>query len=57
MISIRKNPNFSNWIQVFAFGKLKDEFNKQSKAVRYAKDLAKTNNQDRINIEGQIKSL
>jgi len=57
MISIRKNPNFSNWIQVFAFGKLRDEFTQQSKAIRYAKELAKTSNQNHINIEGRMRSL
>lgn len=57
MISIRKNPNFSNWLQVFAFGKFMDEFSKQSKALKYAKDLARTANQNHINIEGEIKSL
>ena len=41
MISIRKNPNFGNWFQVFAFGKFVDEFNKQQKAVRFAKTIAK----------------
>ena len=57
MISIRKNPNFSNWIQVFAFGKLRDEFTQQSKAIRYAKELAKTSKQNHINIEGRVRSL
>ena len=38
MISIRKNPNFTKWYQVFAFGKLLEEFERRSKAIRHAED-------------------
>ena len=57
MIKIQKNPNFSNWFQVFAFGQLLDEFNKQRKALRYAKQLAMQSNQSHINIEGETQAL
>tara|TARA_Y100000592_G_scaffold96435_1_gene164936 strand:+ start:1944 stop:2120 length:177 start_codon:yes stop_codon:yes gene_type:complete len=57
MISIRKNPNFGNWFQVFAFGKFIEEFNKQSKAVRFAKNLAKDTQLTHINIEGKSHGL
>lgn len=57
MIKIQKNPNFSNWFQVFAFGKFLDEFNKQRKALRYAKQLAIQSNQSHINVEGETQAL
>jgi hypothetical protein len=57
MISIRKNPNFGNWFQVFAFGKFVDEFNKQQKAVRFAKTIAKETKLKHINIEGKVHGL
>lgn len=53
MISIRKNPNFSNWFQVFAFGKFVDEFNKQQKAVRFAEDMARKTKVTHVNVEGE----
>ena len=53
MISIRKNPNFSNWFQVFAFGKFVDEFNKQRKAVRFAEDIARQTRVTHVNLEGE----
>ena len=57
MIKVQKNPNFSNWFQVFAFGKLLDEFNKQRKSLRYAKMLAAQSNQSHINVDGEYQSL
>lgn len=57
MIKVQKNPNFSNWFQVFAFGKLLDEFNKQRKALRYAKMIAAQSNQSHINVDGEYQSL
>ena len=57
MISIRKNPNFGNWFQVFAFGKFIEEVNRQSKAVRFAKNLAKDSKLTHINIEGEAHGL
>jgi len=57
MISIRKNPNFSNWFQVFAFGRFMDEFSKQAKALRFAKELAIQSKQSHISVEGEAKEL
>tara|TARA_R110000824_G_scaffold669_6_gene4185 strand:- start:173 stop:349 length:177 start_codon:yes stop_codon:yes gene_type:complete len=41
MISIRRNRNFSNWIQVLAFGRLVDEVNGKAQALKLASQLAK----------------
>ena len=57
MIKIQKNPNFSNWFQVFAFGNLIDEFNKQRKALRFARALAEESRVQHISVEGEIQSL
>ena len=53
MIAIRKNPNFSNWFQVFSFGKLVDEFTRRAEAVDLAQDIAKNTKQKMILLEGQ----
>jgi len=53
MIAIRKNPNFSNWFQVFAFGKMVDEFSRRAKAVRFAHDIARSSRQTHIVVEGE----
>ena len=53
MIAIRKNPNFSNWFQVFSFGKLVDEFTRKAEAVDLAQDIAKNTKQNMILVEGQ----
>ena len=53
MIAIRKNPNFSNWFQVFAFGKMVDEFSRRAKAVSFANDIAKSSEQTHIVVEGK----
>jgi len=52
MIAIRKNPNFTQWFQVFSFGKLIDEFKEKAKAVNYAKELARENDQSHFSNEG-----
>jgi|TARA_B100002019_G_C21242295_1_gene586224 hypothetical protein len=46
MITIRKNPNFTQWFQVFAFGKLIDELNTKAKAMSLARTIARNNNTD-----------
>ena len=46
MITIRKNPNFTEWFQVFAFGKLIDELNTKAKAMSLAKTIARNNDKD-----------
>jgi hypothetical protein len=53
MISIRKNPNFSNWFQVFAFGKMIDEFTRKAKAIHLANDIARNTEQTHIVVEGR----
>ena len=52
MIAIRKNPNFSNWLQVFSFGKLVDEFTRKSEAVDLAESLARNHKQKYIALNG-----
>jgi hypothetical protein len=54
MISIRKNPNMTRWFQVFSFGRLVDEFDKKSRAIRLAESLAKEVDQEAINVEGLL---
>jgi hypothetical protein len=53
MIVIKKNPNFSSWFQVFAFGKMIDEIGNQAKAVSLANSLARNHKQSHIVIEGE----
>ncbi|NBT88295.1 MAG: hypothetical protein EBT51_08345 [Flavobacteriaceae bacterium] len=53
MIAIRNNPNFSNWLQVFSFGKLVDEFTKESDALALASQLAKNTKQTHISLKGE----
>lgn len=54
MIAIRKNPNFSNWFQVFSFGKLVDEFTRKAEAFNLASSLAKNVKHQHIVVDGQI---
>jgi hypothetical protein len=54
MIAIRKNPNFSNWFQVFSFGKLVDEFTRKAEAFDLASSIAKNIKQQHIVVDGQI---
>lgn len=53
MIAIRKNPNFSNWLQVFSFGKLVDEFTRKADAVDLAESLARNHREKYISLQGQ----
>jgi len=53
MIAIKNNPNFRNWLQVFSFGKLIDEFTKESDALALAWQLAKNTKQTHISLKGQ----
>ena len=48
MISVRKNPNFKEWFQVFAFGKMVDEVRRESEALQLAKRAGRRVNQDYI---------
>ena len=55
MIAIRitKNPNFTNWFQVFAFGKMVDEFTQRAQAVSLAKSIARNTEETHIVLEGK----
>lgn len=57
MISIKQNTNFTNWYQVFSFGRLIDELNQKAKAIHFAKHLAKREKQNYINIEGKATKV
>jgi|TARA_B100002019_G_scaffold230825_1_gene204333 hypothetical protein len=48
MISVRKNPNFKEWFQVFAFGKMVDEVRRESEALQLAKRAGRRVKQDYI---------
>jgi hypothetical protein len=53
MITIKKHKNFSNWFQVFSFGKMVDEFTKRADAVDLARSIASNQKQEYINILGK----
>ena len=53
MIAIKNNPNFSNWLQVFSFGKLVDEFTRKAEAIDLAQSLARNHKQKYISLQGQ----
>jgi hypothetical protein len=57
MISVRRNKNFTNWIQVFSFGKFIDELSSVAKAMELAESLAKKRNLHYINVEGEARSI
>ena len=57
MISIRTNPNFSNWFQVFAFGKMVDELNNIAKAVNLASAIARNTEQTHIVVDGEATEV
>ena len=57
MISIRRNKNFTNWIQVLAFGRLVDEVSGKAKALRLATELAEEHKQTHISNFGVIHQV
>ena len=57
MITIRQNPNFTKFFQVFAFGEFIDEVERKSKALRIAKQLAKAHKKDMINVDGLMQKF
>ena len=57
MISVRQNPNFTKFFQVFSFGKFVDEVEGQAKALRLAKDEAKSHRIKQINFLGNILDI
>lgn len=54
MITVRQNPNFTKWFQVFSFGKLIDEVGSRTKALRLAKAEARRQEVDRVNYLGEM---
>tara|TARA_B100000085_G_C18480679_1_gene487142 strand:- start:727 stop:906 length:180 start_codon:yes stop_codon:yes gene_type:complete len=54
MISVRKNPNFTQFFQIFSFGRLVDEVKGQSKALRIARSEAKGYKINKFNFLGNI---
>tara|TARA_R100000278_G_scaffold113961_1_gene92308 strand:- start:311 stop:496 length:186 start_codon:yes stop_codon:yes gene_type:complete len=57
MISIRKNPNFSKFFQVFSYGKFVDELYTQAEALEVAKLEAKNTKAKQINFLGKILDI
>jgi hypothetical protein len=57
MITIKQHKNFSNWFQVFSFGKMVDEFNKRSEAIDLARSIAKSTKHSEINIFGKAVKI
>tara|TARA_Y100000361_G_scaffold125574_1_gene119184 strand:- start:547 stop:720 length:174 start_codon:yes stop_codon:yes gene_type:complete len=57
MITIKQNPNFGKFFQVFAFGKFVDELDRKGKAVRLATRIAKSHKLTMINIEGRMEEI
>ena len=57
MISVRRNKNFTNWIQVFSFGKFIDELSSVAKAMELAESSARKRNLNYINVEGEAVKL
>ena len=53
MITIKQHTNFSNWFQVFSFGRMVDEFSKRSDAIELARSIAKNKEQSHINVMGK----
>tara|TARA_B110000305_G_C19038717_1_gene447169 strand:- start:281 stop:454 length:174 start_codon:yes stop_codon:yes gene_type:complete len=57
MITIKQNPNFTKFFQVFAFGQYIDEVERRSRAVRIATKLARQRGVDFINVEGLVQKV
>ena len=54
MISVRKNPSFPQFFQVFSFGEFVDEVQGRAKALRIAKKKAKEEKTEHINFLGKV---
>jgi len=54
MISIRKNPSFAGWFQITSFGRLVDEVQSRSKALRIAKQEARDKKEKHILFLGKM---
>ena len=57
MITIKKHKNFSNWFQVFSFGKMIDEFTRRADALELAQSIARNQELDQINVLGRIQQV
>jgi len=57
MITIKKHKNFSNWFQVFSFGKMVDEFTKRADAVELAHSIARNKEESHINVLGKAMEV
>ena len=57
MISVKQNPNFKKFFQVFSFGKFIDEVEGQAKALRLAKNEAKSHKIKEVNFLGNILDI
>jgi hypothetical protein len=57
MITITKHKNFSNWFQVFSFGKMIDEFTRRADALELAQSIARNKELDQINVLGRIQQV
>ena len=57
MISIKIHQNFSNWFQVYSFGKMVDEFHQRAKAVEYARSIALNKKLTHINVMGKATQV
>ena len=57
MITVKKNPNFTKWFQVISFGRLVDEVIGQAKALRIAKDEAKSHKLKKVNFLGNVLDI
>ena len=57
MISVRKNPSFPQFFQVFSFGEFVDEVQGKVKALRIAEKKAKEAKVNHINYLGSYKGL
>ena len=57
MISVRQNPNFTKFFQIFAFGRFIDEVQGQAKALRIAKDEARFQQISKVNFLGNVLDI
>lgn len=57
MISIKIHKNFTNWFQVYSFGKMVDEFTQRAQAVDFARSIAMNKEVDHINVLGEAVKI
>lgn len=57
MITIKKNPNFPSWLQIFSSGNLIDEVTGRAKALRIASQAAKKEKSYTINFLGKTVDI